>query len=691
MERFLRSSFALFLAVFFAGNLFGQTQLWTGIISPNRAINWQNAGATISTTRTQCGSTIAAGTSASVINSDLAGCASGTYLLLGAGTFNLTAGLAMPANVTLRGSGANSTFLVFSGGVGCRGATVNICAASADTNYWGGPSNSANWTGTNGTAGTYTAGATSILLSSKTNLAVGNPVILDQIDNQSDNGALYVGCEISDGSADCYSGAAPNGFERGEGSLSTIRGQQQIVQVTSISGSGPYTVGVTPGIYAGNWASGNSPGAWWATSPILNVGIENLSVDNTSDGYQGVLFFNCENCWVKGIRSIITTGGLGTGWYHVGLQMCNHCTVRDSYLFGNQGDSYQISVGIASDVLVENNIIQYPSMFQFLNSDCEGCVAGYNFAPAQLYGTPGSSNWVQQPSQFHGIDLYTLAEGNVGAGHYGDSFHGTHDLDTFFRNRFDGNEQNGGSTVTSNTVAMRINPGSRYYNVVANILGTVGFHTVYKSTTNGSNLYSSVVGCGAYAETGMVGDTLTCPTSLWWGNWDNKSNAVRWCGSSGDTGWSTTCGSASEVPTSATGYPNSLPTVGDTGAGMGALPASFYYSAKPSWWPSGKAWPNIGPDVTGGNVGQCLGGTNAANEVTSSQSSQCSAGGGSFTALPTVISNPAMDCYFNTMGGPANGTGPALSFNPATCYSGSGSKGQPGAPVGLAGTSVTIP
>jgi hypothetical protein len=660
-----------------------QSQPWSGILSSSRGVNWQNAGAAIATTRTQCGSTVSAGTSASTINSDLSACASGTYLLLGSGTFSLSQGLNLPSNVTLRGSGSNSTFLTFSAGVSCRGGAVNICAASADTNYWGGPSNSASWTSG------YAAGTTSITLNSISGSVpkVGQPIILDQIDSQSDNGALYVGCEIGGSSGDtsstCYSGAGPNGFERGLSKVSTIRGQQQIVQVTSVSGSGsgPYTVGITPGIYAGNWASGNSPGAWWAKSPVQNIGIESLSIDNTGDKDQGILLFNCQNCWVKGVRSIVTSGGLQTGWYHVGMWMCNHCTVRDSYFFGNTGDAYGASVGVASDILVENNIMQYPSYFQLYNSDCEGCVSGYNFAVSTLFQT-GGTNWLQQPSDFHGVVLYSLAEGNIGAGNYSDSFHGSHDLDTFFRNRLDGNEQNAGTATTSNTLPIIMNPATRYYNIVANILGTPGYHTTYKCGSACTKYDTSIYDAGNY--TGIY-DPLTDSTALYWGNWDTATNNTRWCGSSTNTRWSTTCSSASEVPTNAIGYPNTVPTVGDTGAGQSALPPSFYYSSQPSWWPSGKSWPIIGPDVTGGNVGQCSGGTNAKNEVVSAQSAQCTSSGGTFSALSMVISNPAMDCYFNSMSGQANGTEGALAFDANACYGNATSQTQPSAPTSIAG------
>lgn len=81
-------------------------QPWSGILSSSRAINWANAGlpATLPDgetttnpwsppTRTQCGSTVAAGTSVATLNSLFAACANGTYLLLGAGDFTINSQL----------------------------------------------------------------------------------------------------------------------------------------------------------------------------------------------------------------------------------------------------------------------------------------------------------------------------------------------------------------------------------------------------------------------------------------------------------------------------------------------------------------------------------------------------------------------------------------------------------------------
>lgn len=657
MLRFHRFPLLLILCTFFSGYLHGQA--WSGILSPGRAIDWSQAGsAHINDVRTQCVTTqcatVSGGTvTAASINAALASAPANTYVLIPAGTYAMSSGLTFNgrSNISLRGAGSNSTFLVFassSNSGSCNGH--DVCAMSSDLNYTQSPSNTATLSGTNGVSGSYTKGATSIILSSKTNLAVGNPIILDQLDDQSDTGGLYIGCEINQGDSSpaCYfNNDGPSGYQRGS-TTSTIRGQQQIVTVTSISGTGPYNIGITPGIYAPNYQTSHSPGAWWATNPVINDGIENLSLDHTSGG-DGITFMNCSGCWVKGVRGI-RSSATPTGWYHVGMLYSTHITVRDSYFYGYDGDAYGISSYSASDSLSVNNIVQRGGSPFFFNSDCEGCVAAYNFS---LNATSSSTNWLSGSYMYHSIDLFTLLEGNIGAQVYADSFHGTHAFNTTFRNRFDGREQNNGNATSSSTIALRISSGARYNNAVGNVLGTAGYQTVYKDTPGSSlNNDLSVIDAGVYPET-STNDSLANPTSVFWGNWDVVTNGVRW--------------NAAEVPSGLSSYANPVPA-------SQTLPASFYLSSKPAWWPSTKAWPAIGPDVTGGNVGQCVGGTMATSACTSN--SQCTGGGScSVIAGGKVVSNPAMDCYLNTMGGPANGTGSALKFDAAACYSSSSSSG----------------
>lgn len=660
--------------IFCATSLFGQS--WSGVLDSSRAIDWSQAGsAHINDVRTQCVTsqcaTVSGGTvTVASINAALASAPANTYVLIPAGTFTMSAGLTFAgrSNITLRGSGSNSTFLVWSGSSGsgdCNGH--DICAASTDVNYSGGPSNTANWIGTNGVSGTYTKGATSIILSSVTSLAVGDPIILDQIDDAADTGGLWIGCEVQNSRC---GNDGPGGYQRGSGG-SSVRGQQQYVNVTSISGSGPYTVGITPGIYMNNWRTSQSPGAWWASNPVFNDGVETISLDH-SHGGDGITFFNCTGCWVKGIRSISTTAG-GTGWYHLGFANCNHCTAQDSYHYGYQGDDYGFGNYGGSDNLWENNIGQYPSEDFMTASDCEGCVSAYNFTANPYYGN--STAWLSPDAYFHALNMLTLLEGNIGSGVYADGYHGAHALNTIFRNRFDGREQNNGALTSGNTAAVQLAPGARYHNIIGNVLGTVGYHAHYVATPSNDVNWNAVISAGLFEGTGGT-DTLPYPTSMWWGNWDVATNAVRWCGNSNDSGWSTTCAGKSEVPSA--GLPNGNAYANPIPASE-ALPASFYLDAKPSWWPAGKAWPPIGPEVTGGTVGQCVSGSMQSSSC--SANSQCPGSSCSAIAGGKVVSTPAMDCYFNKMGGVANGTGPALSFDASACYSSSGGGGGGGGSV----------
>src|SRR5207245_5852907 len=116
----------------------------------------------------------------------------------------------------------------------------------------------------------------------------------------------------------------------GSGAGRSNRGQTQLVTVSAISGSGPYSVSISPGLYMPNWRSSQAPGAWWSNSlPITGVGIEDLSIDvsGVSGGTTNVIFYTASNCWIKGIRSIKANG------QHVWLYQTAHTTVRDSYFF----------------------------------------------------------------------------------------------------------------------------------------------------------------------------------------------------------------------------------------------------------------------------------------------------------------------------------------------------------------------
>jgi hypothetical protein len=621
------------LVFFLAVGLFAQTAPWSGVLSSSRATAWSKAGVAggIPTNRTQCGATIAPyNGSATPINNALAACGASQYVLLAPGTFHLSSGILISGRnyVTLRGSGANETFLVFSGTNQCQGVIADICVASSDVNWKGGPSNGpVAWTGG------YAKGATSITLASAPHLVVGNPVILDQADDVADNGSVLV----------CASTTSPVCSLQGNngGAQRAGRNQVQIVTVTSCNGvtargaacSGTNVkVGISPGLDMPNWnaSSGTpAPQAWWASNPAIGVGVEGLSVDNTASesGVMGVgiSFFNALNGWVWGVRDIDSARA------HVQAQYSAHITVASSYFYltqNSQIESYGFECYTGSDNLIENNIFQGVAAPLMISGACSGTVLAYNFDIDNFYtGAPGYPNAM---SHLHsaGID-HVLYEGNIGDQIYGDVFHGTHNFVTLFRNYLSGTQpacwQSGSTYQTSvfgpctvNLTPVFLLSYSRFFNVVGNVLGQTGAQTSY------SEIYGMLGSGNSSNGVTVPSDPNVAATLYRWGNYDTVTAAARF--------------NSAEVPSKLAGsqspYSQFLPA-------SQALPPSFYRTTRPHWWPASKPWPSIGPDVSGGNIPE--------------------AGGHAFT-------NPAEDCYFNVMHGPTDGTGPVLNFSPGACY-----------------------
>ena len=539
---------------------FSHAQLWSGILAPSRAIDWSRAGVEggIPNRTTVC-SALSSGASASQINSAINACPAGQVVFLNAGTYNLSGMIDFNNNsdVTLRGAGADKTFLVFSAGGSCRGLSADICVDNGDTNYSGGPSNTASWTGG------YGKGTTSITLSSTANLSVGNALVLDQLNDSSDTGNVWVCAATNVCSNDGPGGAARNN-----------RDQQQLVTVTGISGN---TVTISPGLYMPNWRGSQSPGAWWATSVVKNDGVEDLSITNAS-GANGVVMFNALNCWVKGIRSLSSSRN------HVWLYVSAHITITGSYFHGTQSSasqSYGVETFGSSDNLIENNIFQAITAPMMGNGSESGTVWGYNFSINDLYTV--SSNWMQPASYLHaaGTDN-VLFEGNEDSGLIADQVHGTHNFITAFRNQLIGWE----SGKNNQTVAVQLYTGARYFNIVGNVLGKSGYHNNYQDVTpSGTNGNTSIFtlgwsGNGGATDGCCVNDSLVVNSLMRWGNYDVVNNAIRFL--------------TSEVPSGLGQFASLLPS-------SQVLTASFYNSSKPSWW-SSMPWPAIGPDVSGGNV-----------------------------------------------------------------------------------------
>jgi len=566
-------------------------QNWVGILDPSRAIDWSHAGVQGGIPeRTTIYTTLSPGVSADAISAALAKCPSGQVVYLSAGTYNLSAGItfANHSNVTLRGAGPDQTFLVFTGYDACGGKSAAIGVINGYPIDRGGPANFADWT-----AG-YARGTTSITLSNLTGNrippTVGTMIVLDQLsDDTADTGEVYV-CSTS-----------PTCTQAGPRGQSRL--QQQIVTVTSVTGSGPWTVGINPGLYMPNWRSEKKPQAWWPgnqtrpvnnTLPVTGVGIESMSIDaSNSRSVYGISFVWAANSWVKNVRLVrARPEPVGhSAEKHVLFFLSAHNTVRDSYFFGRLGDdAYGVDGYWCSDNLVENNIFQHiPN--PMMNEKGQGNVWAYNYATNNLWGHDGT--WAQGSNYYHAPgSSYELHEGNDGHGLEMENYFGQVHFITAFRNRFTGYDP----PQISQTVPILVYALNRYENLIGNALGTAGYHTKYQTVATGPASASNsnrdcvrsiyAIGLGGNCSSGdgvtwpFNDPTLTLATLMRWGNWDVVTNEAKF--------------DPSEVPQGLSRYGNFVPPTQK-------LPASFYLPSKPDWWGT-MPWPAIGPDVSNGDV-----------------------------------------------------------------------------------------
>jgi hypothetical protein len=668
--------------LFFGVSVPAHAQAWSGVLSPTRATDWSHAGipgGIPSASWTQCGSTIAAYGSAgapaspATIQTAVNGCGSNQYVQLGSGNFYLSGSIYVKgqSNVEIRGMGANSTFIYFYGNTGvagdnCQGLYATICFESADQSGNMSPSNIANWTGG------YSQGATVITLVSAPNLKIGNPIILDQLLSPTDNGAVLEQ-DVTTGGNSFTSPGSPGPYSGQGGEVRPGRGLTHVYTVTGCNGS--TTIGtscsgtnvavtIDPPLEESYWNSGLSPQAWWASLPDRNVGLQNLSIDGTNNGCGagngfGVAFWNTVNVWQKGVRDINECRT------HTMIQYTARATIRDSYMFlarYSTSTSYGFECFAASDSLIENNIIQAIAGGMTVQEGCNGLVLGYNFEINGYYANVGT---VIPMSNMHGVasDL-NLYEGNVGSKINTDGGHGSHNFDTMFRNRIaavnpicwaggPGSNDYAGYLATAwgpctgSVTALELDSFSRFMNVLGNVLGSTGVTTSYQNT--GVPIY--YVGQGyTDGSTGVTvpNDPAVTQTMYRWGNCDSVNGfAAANCQFN-----------SAEVPTTGTLATSQQPYA-QSAPGSHSLPASFYYSSKPAWWPASKAWPIIGPDVTGGNIS--------------------STGGLAYT-------NPAQDCYLSLPGATSTGTGGPFPFDANTCYGGGSVTSQPVPPTNLTAT-----
>ncbi|MGA9789115.1 MAG: hypothetical protein WBQ43_00380 [Terriglobales bacterium] len=502
----------------------------------------------------------------SSINAALVSAPAGTYILIPSGSSTLsncqvamfaangggtgTGGSGGNGGVTLRGSGAEATKLILTG-------TSIIQWGQA----WGtgGP---VAWTSG------FSQGATSITATGTIgSLGAGAIVFLEQCDTgysgtpcpspsgtNYDNGGLYV-CGDN---ALCQTNSGQTGAQQH---------QQQTVFVTSVSGGGPYTVNFTPGLYLPNWALGNSPTLNWTPSnsrgssvTTNGIGLEDMTVDGTGVTSGNILFFNLTYAsWIKGVRVV----GLGTN-NAVGMTYTKNCLFANNYLFADNtssADGIDMQEGQDSDDLVINNILTGGVPWEGTGST-EGNVFAYNYArdAHTIY-------YENMPFQHNAGSAFMLYEGNQVGKFDEDETHGTHDLNTWFRNYISGWDS---PYQTVTPFGTQWDAFSRFENSIGNAIGN---SSATAALTNYQSVQTSCPSDFVHKfSCSTQNDSLVQSTSMRWGNCDTVTDTCRF--------------QSSEVPTSIT--PNSnctasgIPYACCTGSGTGTCSASAWQNSVPS-------------------------------------------------------------------------------------------------------------
>lgn len=276
-------------------------------------------------------------------------------------------------------------------------------------------------------------------------------------------------------------------------------------------------------------------------TPRRGCGIEDLTLDfvYTNGGANAIQMENCDGCWIKNVTATNCPGRC-----HVWACWSYRCEVFNSsfmgsHLFGS-GQGYGVALYHCScGWRVQNNTFRDLHCDIQLNYGSSGNVLSYNkcFAGRADSGqAPGIST--------HGCHAHmNLIEGNwLENKVLGDFTHGSSSHQTLFRNRIIGHEPG----KEKNQVCVFLQSYNRKWNIIGNMLGDPGFHTVYESPP----------GSDARAIYKLEGDSAEVMDLLRYGNYDVVN------------------GIDSYTPTK-------------------PLPASLYLAEKPAWLDG--AWPLFDP------------------------------------------------------------------------------------------------
>jgi hypothetical protein len=547
------------------------------------------------------------------INNAIAGCAAGTVVQLGPGTFIMGKGnyVALDKGVVLRGAGAGVTILKNPANVP---ATQSSQAAADSTpiviispGRWVNPDGDARCSGPTTYQTQYmqllsadgTKGSTSVTVANGSIFKAGQFVLLDETSNgswQKDVSGLSTSVWASSDyavewqlhnppfSADdpIHTGVTPsasNNFATlGNGADATCwfgrsdRPQNEIKEIASVSGN---TVTFTSPLHKSYRTANHAELTTYTggNTHVVNAGIEALSAIGGGDG--AVRFQNAAYSWAKNIE--VST------WYGEGVSFENSFRVelRDSYIHDASwaepgGAGYAMSIsGASSELLIENNISIRANKVMVGRSSGSGSVVAYNYADDGYIAT--NEAWIEVGlNSSHMVGSHhVLFEGNQSFNIDSDDTHGNATYHTYFRNYTTTVRSKFQSGYTGNTIddLTQTNHGVRraagatrysyWMSYVGNVLGQPGLTTQangYVDDYFGSQWGAPTIWLLGWNDVNpYTPDPQVKATAIRDGNWDSYLAQQTWLNGSAAT-----------------------------------LPSSCYLTSKPAFFGS-NAWPWVDP------------------------------------------------------------------------------------------------
>lgn len=484
------------------------------------------------------------------IQSALNACPRGQYVYMPHGLYLTSARLVLTNAITLRGDGTsldwvNTGTVISNWNNGGESIIAFGAPTLGSTPYyqWGSGLHVANVT-----SGDVKKGDTSFTVSSTTGITPGCLISFDEL-----NDFTILTNWGNDSGGTFFDG----GSRQQDGSGTRILGQT--VYVTAVNGS---TVTFDP------------PAVWYFSNSLTpqtvafacqceGAGVENIHVigmSNSTPTTANFTFICAAHCWLTNVESDYADGDHINTDTSVRCQV-EHCYIHDGYLHtsGTTDDTFRHQ-GHSTGWLIQNNIFRRQHIGYMPLCSSVGNVFAYNFLTNgfdndSLLSTTCDVEW-------HGSNpMMDLYEGNVFNILNQDGVHGTAAYETIFRNFISGKNyynppQYGrsveSSTYTAQYAAARIvnlagYGNSRYFNILANVLGVTGFGNfpsfspLYMLVAPSSRDYdhAGVVWSLGYAQgndTGTYPGDNTTPytTYLNHGNWDVVSGSVIYSNSIAD-------------------------------------------------------------------------------------------------------------------------------------------------------------